>query len=128
MLYFAADPGIRNFNDSTTNPPPGSTFAFYVNASSNVVVYDGMDTNVLTDTVVAPDTWTRFLVRSDYTTKRWDLYVNSIKVAAAEGLQFYSAGVSAFTEFGVISGGNGDPVELDAVNITLDPPPGHVRW
>ena len=34
-------------NDSVTNPPTGSTFAFYVNTSSNIVVYDGTNISVV---------------------------------------------------------------------------------
>ena len=112
---FGADDG------SVDVPEAGSSFAFYVNTSSNVVVYDGTTQTALAQTVSAGQ-WVRFTVRSEYTTRSWDLHMGGVKPAVAAGLGFYDTNAAACTEFGVRGGGASGSARADDVNITLNDP------
>ena len=109
-------------DDTTTNPPAGSTYAFYVNTSSNVVVYDGTNSLTLTDTSVSATGTTRFTIRSDYSTDTWDLYVD--EALATNDLGFYDTNANVCTEFGVYSGaGTGaDTTSVDSVALDTEGP------
>jgi len=111
-------PVFGSGHDSVTNPPAGSSFAFYVNTSSNVVAFDGLSETQLTATVTA-DTWTRFTVRSDYGTKKWDLFLNGVRIQ--QDLGFFHNGASSYTEFGV-RGSGASTAPIDDINITVDVP------
>ena len=92
-----------------------ATVLFYVNDSNKLVVFDGTTTNALS-TTVTPDTWTRFTVRSDYSAKTWDLWVDRTSVAT--GLGFYNTGASGFSELGVTEGStDGSLCYLDELDI-----------
>ena len=103
---------------STTNPPAGSSFAFYVNGGGNVVVYNGTSTQTLATTVIENE-WTRFAVHSDYNATNWALYVDG--ALAIENLSFFDSGATAFTEFGLIAGAGESNAPVDNVSITLSP-------
>lgn len=103
---------------STTNPPAGSSFAFYVNGGGNVVVYNGTSTQTLATTVIENE-WTRFAVHSDYNATNWALYVDG--ALAIENLTFYDTNATAFTEFGLIAGAGESNAPVDNVSITLSP-------
>ena len=105
-------------HDSVTNPPAGSSFAFYVNTSSNVVAFDGLSETQLTATVTS-DTWARFTVRSDYGAKTWDLFLNGVRIQ--QDLGFFHNGAASYTEFGV-RGSGASIAPVDDINITVEPP------
>jgi hypothetical protein len=105
----------RPMSRSTFLCNTNATALFYVNDSNKVVVFDGTTTNALS-TTVTPDTWTRFTVRSDYSTKTWDLWVDRVSVAT--GLGFYNTGASGFTELGVSHGStNGALAYVDELDV-----------
>ncbi len=106
-------------DSSSTNPPSGSSFAFYVNTSSNVVVYDGLSTQTLSSVSLTEGEWVRFTMFSDYANTNWDLYVNG--ELEAEDLDFYYSGATNYTEFGV-KGAGASNAPVDDVAITLIPP------
>ena len=107
-----------------------ATVLFYVNDSNKLVVYNGTTTNALS-TTVTPDTWTRFTVRSDYSAKTWDLWVDRTSVVT--GLGFYNTGATGFSDLGVSHGStdgalayvdeldiNGIVKQSSAADATLD--------
>ncbi|MDP7024371.1 MAG: hypothetical protein QGH42_09055 [Kiritimatiellia bacterium] len=101
---------------SVTNVPAGATFAFYVNTDSNVVAYISGGSTTLTATAISEGAWTRFTVRSDYTTDTWDLEVAGIPVAT--GLSFINA-ADGYEEFGLQGA---DTAYVDDINIVLSDP------
>ena len=101
-----------------TNVPAGSTFAFYVNSSSNVVALNGLVETTLTATVTS-GAWAHFTVYTDHGLDQWDLYLDNVQIAS--GLAFYAADADGYSEFGV-SGGTS--AVFDDINIgTEDPLP-----
>jgi hypothetical protein len=68
---------------------------------------------------VTTGAWTRVTVRSDYATKTWDLYVNT--VLASSGLGFYNVDSTQFKTFRV-KGASNTSVALDDLTIGLQPP------
>ncbi len=106
--------------DSVTNPPADSTFAFYVNSSSNVVAYNGASITTLTATVTS-GTWTRFTVNSDHIAKTYDLYVDGVQVAS--GLGFFNASTGdTYTQLSIKYGDSASPAYVDDINIALSDP------
>jgi hypothetical protein len=103
----------------TPDPPSDASFAFYVNLSSNVVVFDGT-AEIETPQAVEQGAWTRFTVRSDYTSDTWDLYVDGDLVT--NGLGFYNTAADTYTQFGVIAPDGSYTTLLDSVGMTLDVP------
>lgn len=107
-------------DNSSTNPPDESSFAFFVNNSSNVVVYNGNATQALTGVTVTPGEWVRFTVFSDYTNSNWDLYVDGVLVT--NDVNFYTnTAPPNYQEFGVRGGGSSS-VPFDDVYISTNPP------
>ncbi len=101
----------------TPTSPTNATFAFFVNLSGNVVVYDST-TQVTTDAIVEEGAWTRFTVYSDYTADTWDLYVEGARVT--NGLGFYNTDTASYGKFGVLGAGANDL--LDDISIGLESP------
>ncbi len=99
--------------EGDTNPPAGSTFAFYVNTSSNVVVFDGTVPTTLTETVTE-GAWTRFTVNSDHNAGTWDLYLNGTLIAS--GLGFYGGANPGYSEFVMDGGGVVDDISIGTSN------------
>jgi hypothetical protein len=107
------------FGAGVTNPPAGSSHAFYVHTNGHIVVFDGATPKQLAAQVTA-GAWVRFTVNSDYVNSKWALYVNGTPVDTDLDFSDPAAPVS-FTEFGV-SGGDVTNVPLDDVAITLTDP------
>ncbi|MBT7068440.1 MAG: hypothetical protein HN919_19240, partial [Verrucomicrobia bacterium] len=104
-----------------TNPPLESAFAFYVDASSNVVAYSGGTTQTVS-TGVASDQMTRFTVYSDHTAKTWDLYVDGTQVGFALPFFFDGASNDTYNELGILYGDSDTPATVDDINVTLITP------
>jgi len=98
-------------------PETNSTVAVFVWTNSIVWAFDGTTVRS-TDIAVVQGTnvWTRFTTFSDYTTKKYILYVNDVRAAGKYG--FYNAAVTNFTELKV----SGGATFVDNVGITLNQP------
>jgi hypothetical protein len=108
-------------DDSVTNPPANSSFAFYVYTNGQVVAFDGRNSPTqLVHTALNPGDWVRFTVFSDYADTEWDLYLNDILLR--ENMDFVDATAPAsYTEFGVRGAGSSN-APIDDVSITLTTP------
>jgi len=107
------------FGEAQATPDADSTFAFYVNTSSNVVVFDGTNATAVTAVTLTEGAWVHFLVHSDYTDKTWDLRIDGAAPAAATDLDFYDTNATAYTEFGIMSDGAPGTSHVDNVEIAL---------
>lgn len=109
-------------HDSVTNPPAGSSFAFYVGTNGQVVAFNGTTETQLVHAALTEGEWVRFTVHSKYSTKEWDLYLEGSSLPLATGLAFNSPSAPAsFTELGV-RGGGATQAYVDNVSITLTQP------
>ena len=126
-----SDMYVRPVFGGAGSPPAGSTFAFFVHTNGHIHAYDGRSRKDLAEfnppaPVLTEGQWTRFTVHSDYTAKRWGLYVNGRGVAT--NLAFYTTGATGYSEFGLQYAGstNATPTAayLDNLNITLRRPAG----
>ena len=107
------------FDAHPSSLDPDGTAIFYFNTNGNPVVYDGTNILTLTDVAITTGDWVRLTVRSDYATKTWDLYINTLPVASDLG--FYKAAAEFFVGFKV-QGGGGTNVALDNLVIALVSP------
>jgi hypothetical protein len=78
---------IRPVRGTPSQPPAGTTFAYYVNTNGVVMAYDGGTATNLPATVPV-DTWVRFQTLTDYANTNWNLYLNSRLIG--EDLDFFS--------------------------------------
>jgi len=112
---------------SPRNVPDGSTFAFFVDTNGYVQAFDGRSTTDLSPSMrpLTEGDWVRFTVHSDYSTKKWGLFVNGVRTAA--DLDFYTQSITnGYSEFGVKAEGmtNGQlKAHMDNISITLTRPP-----
>jgi len=113
------DVRIRPLRGPAPLPPPGSTFAFYVNGDGRVVAYDGATRTVLSNTSVGAGSWVRFSTYSDYANTNWDLYVNGGLVA--EDLQFYDQTATAFTAYGITGADSNTAAYVDNIYVGTRP-------
>lgn len=100
-------------------PQSGATCALFFNTNGYAVAYNGTNTVVLTGVQVTTGNWVRVTVKTQYSTKTWDLYINETPVA--RDLGFYDASVTAFDKFG-IRGGSAQGVVVDDISIDVQPP------
>ena len=113
-------PVFGSAHESVTNPPPDSTFVFYVNVDGQVVAYDGATPVVLSNEPLTEGEWVRFTVRSDHAAGTWDLHLNGSYGALATGLGFYGGPDAGYSEFGML--GAGSEAVVDDINIVLSNP------
>jgi len=102
------------------NPPDGSSFAFYLYTNGLVTAFDGTNRTQLAHEALGEGEWGRFAVHSDYSAKRWELYLNGDRIA--DDLRFYDANAMACTEFGVRGGADDGPAVLDDIQLWLPAP------
>jgi len=104
--------------------PPDMTngsAVMYVDVTRYVGSYDGANNVLLTDKpAVAPDEWTWFVIRNDYSTKTWDLWMNGTNMLY--GFDFRSADWDMFSGLKFIQDGvltsYLDNVEISAARPT----------
>jgi hypothetical protein len=102
--------------------PDEATTAFYVNAAGNLVAFDGNTATVIDDGPrISPGTWSRFRVRADYGTRRWDLWVDGSLARA--GLSFHNTNITQLASFNVLEGAVGRSSYLDDVRLWVPTPP-----
>jgi autotransporter-associated beta strand protein len=97
-------------------PEADATVAVYVWTNSIVWAFDG--TNAVSTgipVVQGTNVWNRFTTFSDYTTKKYILYVNDVR---ANKYSFYNAAVTNFTELKV----GGEATFVDNVGVTPNQP------
>jgi autotransporter-associated beta strand protein len=112
-----ADMRVKLF-PSVEAPVPFADSTANVFALTNGMLMAFNGTNVVqTGTTVGQGTWVHLTIMNDYTTKKWDLYVNAYKIGR---YGFYNTNVVAFTMYGV-KGGNS---ALDNLAITPTAPAG----
>lgn len=87
-----------------------------------VMANDGINCVVLSNkpTVVVGE-WTRFSIRIDYSTKKWDLWMNGTNMFS--GFGFYNPGKELFSKIR-LSGGPGSASHLDDVKVSTNTPAG----
>ncbi len=96
--------------------PADATTAFYINTSSNIVVFDGESRMTLTNgPAIDPATWTQFRVKSDYAGQQWDLWIDGW--LAAEGLGFYNTNAAEYATFGVREGASSGNSYVDSIRV-----------
>ena len=103
-------------------PNDDATTAFFVNSSGKVVVFSNATAVVLSSKPsVTADTWTRFTVKADYTTKKWALWVD--KAEMATDLGFYNTGITQFETFAVDEGSaSAMTSSVDAISVATEAP------
>jgi fibronectin type 3 domain-containing protein len=106
-VFFESAP---NFSDSA------GTVNFYFNTNGHPVVYNNTTPVELTTVTVTTGAWTRVTIKSDYASRKWDLYVNTAPVAS--NLAFYAAAPLVYTSIKV-SGAGASSVALDDLSIGL---------
>jgi hypothetical protein len=95
-------------------PEADATAAVYVSTNAMVMAFNG--TNVVsTGIAVSQGEWVRFTMFSDYTTKKYTLYVNDVRV---NKYSFYNAAVTNFTELKV----SGEATFVDNIGLTPSQP------
>jgi hypothetical protein len=107
------------FDGEPGTPDADTTTMVIFNADGNPVVYDGQTLVTISNHNIQAGEWVRVTVRSDYVVKKWDLYINTISVA--EGLGFYDAAATHYSEFSLNGAGSGT-VPIDDVLIGLESP------
>jgi hypothetical protein len=108
--FFLRDPGV---------PDSNATVLLYFDADGHPVAYDGTSPQVFSNVTVTAGEWVRVSVRSDYTSKRWDLYINAALVAADLG--FYNTSVAGYTTFQIYGVGSSSGY-LDEVRAQTSSP------
>jgi hypothetical protein len=102
-------------------PSTNTTVAFFVNTNGFVKAFDGA---VITQLVHAALTeggdWIRFTVHSDYTSEKWDLFMDGL--ALETDLDFYTNTVSSYTKFGIDNAGASTNAYVDNIGIQLSSP------
>jgi hypothetical protein len=112
-----------SFGDEGGAPTPSTntTVAFFVNTNGFVKAFDGA---VITQLVHAALTeggdWIRFTVHSDYTSEKWDLFMDGL--ALETDLDFYTNTVSSYTKFGIDNAGASTNAYVDNIGIQLSSP------
>jgi hypothetical protein len=105
-------------------PNPGATVLLYFNKDGYPVVYDGPVPTVLTGlTPVAAGEWVRVTIKSDYVSRKWDLYLNSHLVASE--LAFYDQDAIGYMSF-LLAGAGESSAYVDDIQIVLQRPWGDV--
>lgn len=108
------------FSDDAMEPDdPNFTVWLYFDADGHPVAFDGESARCLSNTTVTAGEWVRVTVKSDYTARTWDLYVNKARIA--RDLGFYSATTTHFTCFEVTGAGQADAI-LDTIRVDTNPP------
>ncbi len=107
------------FGAPASDPPDGSTFAFYFNTNGLIMAFDGSTPSQLDGVVLQPNEWARFTVHSDHVNANWDLWVNGVSVVT--DLEFFSPRPGSYS--GLILNGCADGTTyIDNVNIGLRNP------
>ena len=107
------------FGQPPSDPPDGSSFAFYVNTNGHIMVFDGLVATQVVGIVVASNTWVRFTVHSDYTVPAWDLLMDGVPMA--EGLDFFDTNATQYSEFGIRGAGD-TSAYVDEIRIQTEEP------
>jgi len=107
-----------------TNIPPDATAVFWINATGNVVAFDGTSATTIEGFTVGHGQWSRFTVHSDYAGKKWSLWVNGTNVASR--FDFLSPALSGFASL-TISQGSTNAAYADDVNIATNSPSGLIE-
>jgi len=95
-------------------PDTNATVAVYVSTNAMVMAFNGTNA-VSTGITVQTNEWIRLTVFSDYSAKKYILYVNEQRVNKYD---FYNAGATNFTEIKV----SGEATFVDNVGITPNQP------
>lgn len=101
------------------NMDPEATVGLYFNTNGNPVAYNGLVPVTLSNATVTAGTWTRVTINSDYASRTWALYIDSVLVESDLG--FYSGGATNFTQFEVRGAGN-DNALFDDILIDIESP------
>jgi hypothetical protein len=98
---------------------PEGTAVFYFNTSGHAVVYNGQTPQTLTHEPITQGQWVRVTIKTDYATKKWELYVNGTLIGT--GFDFYNQAATAHIGLKVVGAGT-TSVALDDLTIGLLPP------
>ncbi len=100
--------------------PATASAVFYVRTGGCVIAYNGTnETSLTTAPLVVSNEWTRFVTRLDYTTRKWDLWMNNTNIVWQ--YDFYSTSNSALARVRLEEYGNGMSY-LDNVEIVGSAP------
>ncbi|MEI6970591.1 MAG: hypothetical protein WCL44_03655 [bacterium] len=94
------------------------TAVFYFNASGQTVAYDYTNAITIVDDAlptVPANQWTKFTVRLQYGTKKWDLWINGTNVVSQ--YSFYNTDQVGFENMSVVEGSTTEPSYLDSVAV-----------
>ena len=111
--------------DAMTPPFTDATASVYFNTNGNPVAFDGTNRVTYSGTVVTTGSWVQVTIRSDYTAKTWDLYIDSVQVGT--NLGFYSESVTKYETLDV-RGGAPDVMAVDDIGVTTISPFGAPLW
>jgi len=101
--------------------PTNASVLWYVNKDRKIVAYDGTNAKVLSaGPAVNSNEWSRFVIRSDYSERKWDLWMNATSMLW--GFSFYDTNQSSFSGFNIIQGGKNNTAYLDNVSIDIQAP------
>jgi len=109
------------FEAEADSPPAGATSAFYFNVDRHPVVFNGENPQIIASVQVPENDWFRVTIRSDYVSKRWDLYIDGVLVA--EDLTFYDQSVTDYSGFEILGGGD-TLMPVDNIRVLLQSPLG----
>lgn len=113
------------FQNDTGDVNPDATALFFFNEDGYLVVYDGTEPSVLSNTVAATEgEWIRVTVRSDYINKAWAIHLDGNEVAS--GLDFYNQDGESYTGMQISGAGQGVSTYVDDIQILLTSPLGPV--
>jgi hypothetical protein len=100
---------------------PTATAVFFFNTNGHPVVFNSTNVQVVSAVTVSTGDWVRVTVHTDYTTKKWDFYIDG--AAAASGLDFYDAANTRYEKLQV-SGGGPAGAFLDDITVGTSSPLG----
>jgi len=103
-VFYASEP---------QNVDTNLTAVLYFNTNGNPVVFNGTNTEVVTEIAVTNGAWVRITINTDYVLKDWDLYVDD--TLAASNLGFYNTSVTHYA--GLYLSGGSSEMAFDAVSM-----------
>lgn len=108
-VFYASEP---------QNVDTSMTAVLYFNTNGNPVVFNGTNTEVVTEIAVTNGAWVRITINTDYVLKDWDLYVDD--TLAATNLGFYNTSVTHYA--GLYLSGGSNEMAFDEVSMgTVSP-------
>ncbi|MEI6808734.1 MAG: hypothetical protein WCN95_08425 [bacterium] len=105
---------------------PGQVAAlFYFDMQGRAVAYDGATAKTIdNEDLLVSNVWSRFTVRMNYASKKWDLWVNGTNTVSQFG--FYTPGLTTISSMTVIEGSGNDAITdagksyIDDINVAVD--------